>query len=139
MHSDHYLQQNYMLIFWCYKFETDRSIGTCPEVIYRFFCRKHDRFETTRTGTYQLLILLACGFLSLSDWVEICASMNDPVKDTNGTRISCTRFTSKPIHLHYLYLASANIRTASHRYGNSVDSNAENKALYINVIVGEVD
>jgi hypothetical protein len=132
LHRDHYLQQNCMPTFWCYKFETDRDVGTSSEVIYRFFCREHDRFETTRTGTHQLLMILACGFFSLSDWVEVCAAMNDPVKDTNGTRVSCTRFTSKPVHLPYLHSAFANTRTASHRCGNGLNTKAENKAFCVN-------
>jgi hypothetical protein len=132
LHRDHYLQQNCLPIFWSFKFgpDTDGNVGF--EAHYRFFCREHDRFETTRTGTHQLLMILACGFLSLSDWVEICSIMNDPVEDRKGARISCGRFTSKPTHLHYLHSAFANTRIASHRCGNGSDTHAENKAVCCN-------
>jgi hypothetical protein len=72
LHHDRYMQQNCMPAFWSLKFESDSDVGTSYEAYYRFFCRENDRFEDTRTGTHQLLMLLAFGFFSVSDWVEIC-------------------------------------------------------------------
>jgi hypothetical protein len=131
-HRDHFLQQHCTPAWWAARFETDPSVVTNIEAIYRFFCREHDRFEKTRSGTHQLLMLLAMGFFSLSDWVEVCSIMNDPVVDRKGKQVKCRQYTSKPIHLHYLHPASANIRTASHRCGNGVGNNIKNKAVCVN-------
>jgi hypothetical protein len=134
LRGDHYLQKNCTPAFWNLKFESDPDAGNGCDANFRFFCREHNRFENTRNGTYQLLMALAMGFFGLSDWVEVCSVLNDPVKDAKGHRMNCGKFISKPIY-HLLTLSAptfANVHAASHKCGNGEDSNDKNKAVCCN-------
>lgn len=82
LRSDHSLHLNCVPPFWAIAYERDGVLSSSPgQAAITVYCIEHERVETFGHCYTGLLMRLACGFLSLDDWVLVMSRWGDPVNE----------------------------------------------------------